>query len=289
MGNRHLKKHINIIKSKSFIAKDQNTSDDSDRYKIIGDNFQSFSELENALRKAGLEACQLIIGIDFTKSNTWQGGAPFFLHKNLHTISGILNLYQQVLTLMCQALGPFDDDQMIDAYGFGDTMTTNKSVFPLLSTIDGSGHVQEQACYKLEGVLDCYNKIAPFVKMSGPTSFAPIIRKAIELVKVRNTYHILLIIADGAVDDIDETTDVIIDASKYPLSIVCIGIGKGPWEKMKDMDDNIPERDFDNFQFVNFYESMERCENAIIEFTRQALMEIPDQYSYIKKNILKYY
>lgn len=270
-------------KSKKYKEKETKISPEPN-YKIIGDHFNSYTELEQALRNAGLESSQLIVGIDFTKSNTWQGQGCFAFN-NLHTISNIQNPYQQVLSIMCSALGPFDDDQLIDAYGFGDQLTTNKAVFSL-QTGSVNGCYVECPCSRLEGVLESYNRIAAHVQMLGPTSFAPIIRKAIELVAVRKAYHILLIIADGCVDDMDETINAIVQASKFPLSIVCIGVGKGPWDKMMKMDDNIPHRDFDNFQFVNFHEMMQQCENAPVDFAKNALMEVPIQYEYIKKYLL---
>jgi hypothetical protein len=185
---------------------------------------------------------------------------------------------------MCKTLSAFDDDNLIPAYGFGDSKTTDKFVFSLKNNAD-------EPCHGLEGVLEAYNTIVTkfqkgYLVMSGPTSFVPIINQAIEIVKNTRQYHILLIICDGAVTDESGTIDAIVKASKYPLSIVCIGVGKGPWDVMEKFDDKIPQRDFDNFQFVPFYDIMKRCENDEIEFSKNALMEIPEQYDYIRKHIM---
>ncbi|KAF2292286.1 hypothetical protein GH714_018457 [Hevea brasiliensis] len=69
--------------------------------------------------------------------------------------------------------------------------------------------------------------------------------------------------------------------SKLPLSIVLVGVGDGPWDTMREFDDNIPAREFDNFQFVNFTEIMSKHVDSSqkeTEFALAALMEIPSQY-----------
>ncbi|CAH2075735.1 unnamed protein product [Thlaspi arvense] len=138
-----------------------------------------------------------------------------------------------------------------------------------------------------------------FTLCLGPTSFAPIIDAAIGIVERSNgQYHVLVIIADGQVTRSSDTPpgrystqeqatiDSIVTACQYPLSIVLVGVGDGPWDAMKHFDDNIPHRAFDNFQvlngiFVNFTKIM--SENIDISkkeaaFALAALMEIPFQY-----------
>lgn len=93
-----------------------------------------------------------------------------------------------------------------------------------------------QPVHTFERVLQQYAAIAQAATLSGPTSFAPAIHKAIETVaESRGQYHIAVIIADGQVTQgcMRDTIDAVVLASHYCLSIVLVGVGDGPWDEMK--------------------------------------------------------
>jgi len=249
----------------------------------IPDNFKSIGEVQAAIRAAGLESSDLIIGVDFTKSNTWTGRETFD-GRCLHDLSTGRNPYQHVIEVLGRTLSEFDDDNLIPAYGFGDASTGDRACFPF--NPDGS------PCHGFDHVLDRYSQIAREVRFAGPTCFAPVIREAIRIVAEQQSYHILVIIADGQVTDQSSTgatAQALAEASKYPLSIITVGVGDGPWHAMKSYDDELPARNFDNFQFVEY---ASKCVPGMRSPTSQckldagfalhALMEIPDQYQLIK-------
>lgn len=255
------------------------------RYSRIADTYNSLEEVTEALARAGLESSNLIVGIDFTKSNEWTGRRSFH-GRSLHHIGNALNPYEQAISIIGKTLAAFDEDNQIPCYGFGDASTHDQDVF--------SFYPDEGVCNGFEEVLSRYREIVPQLKLAGPTSFAPVIEMATTIVEQSGgQYHVLLIIADGQVTrSVDtghgqlspqerKTVEAIVQASKFPLSIILVGVGDGPWDMMKEFDDNIPARDFDNFQFVNFTEIMAKNvpqSRKETEFALAALMEIPAQY-----------
>ncbi|KAG8383867.1 hypothetical protein BUALT_Bualt04G0058300 [Buddleja alternifolia] len=251
----------------------------------IADNFNSLEEVINSLREAGLESSNLILGIDFTKSNEWTGKCSF-KRRSLHALGNSGNPYEQAISIIGRTLSPFDEDNLIPCFGFGDATTHDQYVF--------SFYPDHRPCNGFEEALARYKQILPHLHLSGPTSFAPVIDAAIDIVEKSNSqYHVLVIIADGQVTRAPDTPpgrlspqeqatiNSIVAASEYPLSIILVGVGDGPWDAMKEFDDNIPQRAFDNFQFVNFTKIMSEDTNTAKKesaFALAALMEIPLQY-----------
>jgi hypothetical protein len=151
-----------------------------------------------------------------------------------------LTPYQQIMGIIGRAMKGFDDDGLIPLYGFGCSKTQEHSVF--------SFKPNEEPCLGVEHAIEVYREVMPTVTLAGPTSFAPIIKKAMEIVKKDKQFTIVLIIADGQVTAVKETEAAIVEASKLPIAIICIGVGDGPWDDMERFDDGLPARKVDNFQ-----------------------------------------
>ncbi|KAL5991213.1 E3 ubiquitin-protein ligase rglg1 [Asimina triloba] len=151
----------------------------------------SANPVTEALAQAGLESSNLIVGIDFTKSNEWTGSRSFN-RRCLHHISDTQNPYEQAISIIGRTLSAFDEDNMIPCFGFGDASTHDQDVF--------SFYADEKLCNGFEEALMRYREIVPLLRLAGPTSFAPIIEMAITIVEQSGgQYHVLLIIADGQV------------------------------------------------------------------------------------------
>ncbi|KAG0629266.1 hypothetical protein M758_1G089900 [Ceratodon purpureus] len=258
----------------------QSSNQRSSGFTAIPDKYSSTDEALQALHEAGLETSNLIVGIDFTKSNEWTGKRSFD-GRCLHDTGGEPNPYEKALGILMRTLYPFDADKLIPCYGFGDFKTQARHVF--------SFYPNHRPCKGQDEVVARYRAIVSELTFFGPTSFAPIINAGVDIVEESNgQHHILVIIADGQIEPSEEqaTVDSIVNASHHPLSIVLVGVGDGPWDKMEEFDDKLPKRKFDNFQFVNFTNILQEAVPEIMKeskFALAALMEIPDQYREMRK------
>ncbi|KAG3114037.1 hypothetical protein PI124_g7219 [Phytophthora idaei] len=246
-------------------------------FQPIPDSYNSVEEVQKALRQVGLQSSDLIIAVDFTESNL-RKGAQTFEGRSLHFVDKtgrVTNPYQTVISAISRVFELFDDDDSIPAFGFGGhpERPLEERYFPF---------VEGQGC-ELDEVLQRYFAIASTMELNASASFVPVLHEAIKMVKKTRRYHILIIISNGHIDDPAMARRAIVEASEYPISIVMVGVGDGPWTIMREFDDQLPERRFDNFQFVN-YNTIPRgnLNNPDGGFAMQALMEIPEQYNQIR-------
>ncbi|KAL7222707.1 hypothetical protein ACSBR1_024411 [Camellia fascicularis] len=245
--------------------------------------FENIDEVTTALALDGLETSNLILGIDFTRSNKWTGATSFH-GRSLHHNGDEQNPYEQAISIIGRTLSGFHDNNLIPCFGFGDASTLDRDIF--------SFYPDKRICNGFEEVLKRYKELVPHLKLSGPTSFAPIIEMAITIVEQSDCqYHVLVIIADGPVTGAkgswdpspleEETIDAIVNAREYPLTIIVVGVGDGPWDTMKNVLGHRSVRNYKNFQFVNFTEIMSKdmdISRKEAAFARAALRGIPSQY-----------
>ncbi|ORX44170.1 copine family member IX [Piromyces finnis] len=184
--------------------------------------------------------------IDFTGSNG-EVTDPRSLHyrspncdlNNFMT----LNEYQKAISAIGYVLEPYDSTKYMEVYGYGAKFFNRPNVeFDCALT----GNQDTPAVLGVNGILYAYSNALESVEIWGPTNFAPIIKKITERARIGlppkyqnaplQRYHILTIITDGEISDMECTKRAIIDACDAPLSIIIIGVGNGNFDSMVELD-----------------------------------------------------
>lgn len=176
----------------------------------------------------------LMCGIDFTASN----GNPKDPNSHHFRHPGG-NQYDAAIQAIGSILLAYDSDGLVPTYGFGarinDTTVSHK--FAL------NGVTARPEVVGIPGIMEVYHQALVWATLFGSTNFAPIISKAakqaseIDQVIQDHTAHlILLIITDGEISDMANTTDAIVAASSLPLSIIIVGVGNADFSKMDILD-----------------------------------------------------
>ena len=251
----------------------------NNRYLILEDN-STITRKHTLLDylHAGVKIA-LTIGIDFSNSNN-----NSYNNGNLHSIKGnTLNYYERAITACAHIVGFYDFDQLFPVFGFGAII--NNSYMNQPSMCFSLNFNNNPDIYTIDNVLKAYRDCINLNKItfSGPSLFAPLLRKVISRINKNDIleYHILMILTNGVIDDLQETIDVLVEASLLPLSVIIVGIGNGDFKNMEKLDgDEVlltssigKKRIRDIVQFVPF----SKYQNDSEKLSMEVLAEIPRQ------------
>ncbi|XP_021946651.2 copine-9 [Folsomia candida] len=174
--------------------------------------------------------------IDYTASNG-DPADPSSLH-HISQVADKTNPYEQAIQAVGEIMQDYDPSKMFPVYGFGARIPPTGEVSNNFAvTLEDSPY-----CKGIDGVLDAYRNCIRQVQLYGPTNFAPIIKNVAALAKQDlegGSYYVLLIITDGIITDMKETTEAIVEASRFPLSIIIVGVGSANFQQMDILDGDI--------------------------------------------------
>ena len=226
----------------------------------------------------------LDIGIDFTGSNGHPDDVDT-LHCRRPDMKG-RNPYERAILSCATIMANYDYDQKFPVYGFGAKINGQEDV----SMCFNINFQEDPNIQYVDNIIKEYFACLDKITFSGPTNFAPIINKVIGEIKNEDdvmNYHVLMILTDGKIEDIQETIDALVEGSFLPLSVIIIGIGDSKdFKYMEQLDgDDDPlisskgkKRQRDLVQFVPF----KKFEGDEKKLTEEVLDEIPRQ-------IIEYY
>lgn len=215
--------------------------------------------------------------IDYTASN----GAPS-TPDSLHYL-GPNNQYEQALNWVGSIIEPYDLDRCFPTFGFGGIprhmgITGVSHCFPL------NGNAANPEILGVEEIIRTYRATQQQIGLGGPTFFAPLLNEFHRFITAREgvrAYYIILLLTDGAINDMPETLQAIVNLSSLPCSIIIVGVGSANFENMNRLDgDGGPLRDNqgrqvirDIVQFVAFNECIKKGNLA-----EEVLKEVPNQF-----------
>ncbi|VDI40200.1 Hypothetical predicted protein [Mytilus galloprovincialis] len=244
--------------------------------------------------QTGSTQMNFTVAIDFTASN----GNPSN-PSSLHYLNpyGSPNQYSAAIMAVGEIIQDYDSDKLFPALGFGARMSDNNVYHDFALNFNPN----DPQCQGIKGVLDAYYHSLKNVQLYGPTNFSPVINRVAGFAAQQqdgSNYHVLLIITDGVITDMEQTKNAIVQASRLPMSIIIVGVGDADFEAMNILDgddvrvsSNGQYADRDIVQFVPFRDFIRNGTSMLTSqaaLAKEVLAEIPDQFlQYMKKKGVK--
>ena len=232
----------------------------------------------------------LSIGIDFTGPN----GRPLDSGA-IHSIKGKRpNDYYRAIESCGNIVGYYDYDQLFPVYGFGAVINSSPNKVP--SMCFNLNFTDNPDIKTIENVLKTYKECIEQKKLTltGPALFAPLIKEVASRINSQDLfeYHILMILTNGVIEDLQQTIDALVEVSSLPLSVIIIGIGNDDFSKMEILDgDDIPListtgkiRMRDLVQFVPFSRYKKDEKKLMMEVLGEIPRQIVEYYQFKNLN-----
>ena len=175
-------------------------------YSLIKEQITFLDYIKNGVRIA------LDIGIDFTGSN----GHPddvISLHCRRED-QPKKNPYHRAILSCAKIMANYDYDQLFPVYGFGAIIKETNE----LSMCFNINFQDDPNIQFVENILTEYYSCLDKISFSGPTYFAPIINKIIDVIRKEDDvleYHVLMILTDGIIDDYEDTVEALVEGSFF--------------------------------------------------------------------------
>lgn len=96
----------------------------------------------------------------------------------------------------------------------------------------------------IAGIEVAYSQAMYVVKLYGPTWFVPVVRQTASIATQyhrQNKYFVLLIIIDGEILNMQDTSAAIVEASYLPLSLFIVGVGYADYSTMNFLESDKKE------------------------------------------------
>ena len=222
---------------------------------------------------------KISFAIDYTNSNL-----VYTNKKSLHYIGDPekLNPYENCLRCFGELVGSYDFENKIAMLGYGGIIPQTGETshcFPVSLTNNPYANGIEEA-------IKQYKNSLPKITLDGPTYFFPIFKENLAMIKEyenypTSIYHLLVIITDGTIHDLDEMKRHLIKNETSPLSVCIVGVGDENFSKMYQLDcrtkpledKNGNKSNRDMCQFVRYKDFRDRPD----KLTETMLMIIPSQ------------
>jgi len=211
------------------------------------------ADIQKFFKCTKLNELKINIYIDFTLNNV-RGT------RNLHRVGKRdLNVYQKALSYLMEGFG--NKNIPIDLYGFGDLESQDSEVFSMTMY-----HHSLTASEAIEN----YNSIVESIEMSGPRSFCPALKHAIDQSQTSGQ-HLLFIITSGLPEDLIINFEHLVESSWHDVLVIIIGVGDGPWNGMSRLTRCTSEKKFSNASYLLFDMYSEE-----VDFLRNIVMTAKD-------------